>query len=263
MRFDLNAMSARCVSLFASADRAAYQSAVPVTTAVVAALAILAIPEAAHAQIVIDNPGNSVSFAWGNPASPSLGDDTWGQVVAAPTGSVRLSDFTFTIAQTSSSGSTSTASIPFRAFVYAWDSANNRATGPALFTSAPLATGTTFPLPITINTGNTVVTAGSQYVLAISSSGLQAGAANTIYGLRFDSGNHYSGGQLVRQSTGNNPAVLTTAAWTPLASGNDLQFTATFNAAITAAPEPGSLALLAFTLTAGAGIAIRKRRNRA
>lgn len=97
---------------------------------------------AAQAQIIVDNPGTGTVSPWGNSSAA-----TFGQVVTAPTGSIRLSSFTFTLASLISGA----GSIPFRAYVYAWDNVNNHAVGSSLFTSAVLTTPTVFPSPITID----------------------------------------------------------------------------------------------------------------
>src|SRR5262245_6406042 len=95
--------------------------------------------------------------------------------------------FTPNGAQTTLSGFTIAAgfggaAVPYQAYVYAWDSVNNRITGAALYTSA---VGTTTAgagyTNYSFNTGPITLTPGQQYVVFLSTSGLQAGQPAASY----------------------------------------------------------------------------------
>src|SRR5262249_24455430 len=102
--------------------------------------------------------GTSFISSWGIPNTP-----TYGQTITANGVQNKLTSFTFELAQQ--------AGTPpnYQAFVYQWDAANQRITGSALFTSAPLVAPTTANantyVPVKVNTGTLNLTPGQQYVL--------------------------------------------------------------------------------------------------
>jgi hypothetical protein len=97
------------------------------------------------------NGSNSIS-SWGVTDTA-----TYGQTITPTTGQRILTGFTFELARTLGTAP------QYQAFVYQWDSVNNRITGTALFSSAVFTApaATTFTA-VTINTGSIVLTPGQQ-----------------------------------------------------------------------------------------------------
>ena len=223
-------------------------------TAALVPLLLVAAPQVVHAQITVTNPGSSTiqNFGISNTAS-------YGQVITAPGGNTTLSGFAFTFVNFTG-GSTP---IPFRAYVFGFNNATLQVTGPALFASATLDTPTVFPATVTVNTGSTAVTAGSQYLLLFSTSGLQAGQPSGGFSFFSSPTDRYAGGQFVYMNNGNDVNQLTTGTYSTLSNTPDLAFTATFNAVAAVGPEPGSLPLLGMGLTMGAGMVGGIRRRKA
>jgi hypothetical protein len=112
------------------------------------------------------NGTNSIS-AWGVPDTA-----TYGQTITPVAGQTILTGFTFEL------GRSSGTAPQYQAFVYQWNSANNRIVGTALYTSGVLTapSATTFT-PVSINTGSVVLTPGQQYVLFLTTSNQQPGAS--------------------------------------------------------------------------------------
>jgi uncharacterized protein with beta-barrel porin domain len=136
-------------------------------------------------------------------------------------GQTRLSSFTFQLNQTSGTAP------QYQAFVYQWDPTNQRITGPALFGSGAFtAPGAGFS-PVTINTGNVVLTPGQQYVLFLTTSTIAA-QPNSSYRYGSVANTAYTGGQFVFQNNGTNFNQLSTANWSTIAL--DLAFQALVSA---------------------------------
>ena len=136
---------------------------------------------------------------------------TYGQTISVGAGSSPLQSFTFQI------GFCGPQPVTLRGEVYAWDGTNNRATGPALFESAPqsvpAANGYT---AVTFNAGGVNLSAGT-YVLFASTSRDQAGAPASLcrWGA-LTNNTTYAGGQFVYINNGPNPGQWTTNNWSPL-----------------------------------------------
>ena len=150
---------------------------------------------------------------------------TYGQIVTAPPLETRLNSFSFSIG-------VSSATITFRAEVYAWN--GTMATGPALYESAPVSMGNisayqqfTFTIP-----GGVPVTPGQQYVLFATTSRDQAGAPSSAARWGSVPNATYAGGQFVFINNTTDTSLWTSTAWSTIAE--DLAFTATF----TGAPAP-------------------------
>src|SRR5450432_687504 len=182
--------------------------------------ALLALSVPAMADNIDTTPqwnGSSFISSWG-----VTNTATYGQTITPTTGQRILTGFTFELAQTPGTAP------QFQAFVYQWDSVNNRITGTALFSSAVFTApaATTFT-PVTINTGSIALTPGQQYVLFLSTSNQQPQAnAGYKYG-SLTNNTTYAGGQFVFQNNGANFGSLSTSSWSSIAE--DLAFTAMLN----------------------------------
>ena len=118
-------------------------------------VAFLALSVPASAQNIDTTPqwnGTQFISSWG-----VTNTATYGQTITPTVGQTRLSSFTFQLAQTSGTAP------QYQAFVYQWDATNQRITGSALFSSSVFTApaGAAFT-PVTINTGNVVLTPGQQ-----------------------------------------------------------------------------------------------------
>ena len=180
--------------------------------------------------------------AWGEPDTA-----TFGQTFMAPVGVSALKDFSVYLTQDSTS-----VNIPFKAYVYAWD--GSEASGSALYASSTQHTGNLgsgFTSILTTPTSAVAVTPGAQYVLFLSTSGVQeAGAPIKLADFGFIGSDTYTGGQFVALSSGNDPSQFTVAVpWQTstdlsLPTGSDLAFKADFIPA-NGAPEPAPTVALA------------------
>jgi hypothetical protein len=210
-------------------------------------MTVLACATTAHATSDIDTTstwnGSSSIGSFGVPNTA-----TYGQTITTDAAGGILDSFSFYL---SSLGST-----PFQAYVFAWD--GSKATGPALFTSSVLTTGSYSGYQeVSVNTGGVNLAANSAYVLAFSTSGLQTGQANRSSRWGFE-GDVYSGGEFVYLNNTDNLSALTSQAWTAWYDGSDLAFKANFSA-VAAVPEPETYALFA----AGLGLMGWSRRRSA
>jgi hypothetical protein len=182
------------------------------------------------ADTVVSAGQNSNVFEWGVSNTA-----TYGQTVTTPVADTELASFTFNLGpQWNGSGN-----INYEAWVYQWSSVNNRATGPALYQSA-LQTYTPGAgyTPVTFNPGIDLV-AGDQYVMFLSTSGLQSGRPQSTIYWGSNSSNDYTGGSFVFLNNGDNASQWTNANWNVGFSGAaDLAFTADFKST----PEPSSFA---------------------
>jgi hypothetical protein len=174
---------------------------------------------------------------------------TYGQTITATPSANVLESFSFAM--------TTLPGALFKAYVFNWD--GEKATGPALFTSAPLSTGLyTNVDEITVETGRLSLTPGSQYMLAFSTSGLNLGLTTSRknkWGLADDT---YSGGGFFYLNNGADASAFTATAWDSSLSDLDLAFTAK-TSMVSAVPEPSTRALFLFCLaTLGAHQAMRR-----
>jgi uncharacterized protein with beta-barrel porin domain len=182
--------------------------------------ALLALSVPAMADNIDTTPqwdGSNFISSWG-----VTNTATYGQTITPTTGQRILTGFTFELARTSGTAS------QYQAFVYQWDSANNRITGTALFSSAVFTApaATTFTA-VTINTGSIVLTPGQQYVLFLSTSNQQPQASASYKYGSLTNNTTYAGGQFVFQNNGANFGNLSTSSWSSIA--DDLAFTAMLN----------------------------------
>ena len=181
-----------------------------------AALLAMAVP--ASAQSINTMPQwdgtNSVS-SWGVTDTA-----TYGQTITPTTGQRILTSFTFDLARTSGTAP------QYQAYVYQWDSVNNRIMGTALYASGLMTapSATTFTA-VTINTGSIVLTPGQQYVLFLSTSTAQPQATASYKWGELANNTTYAGGQFVFNNNGATFATLSTGAWSN--QSFDLAFIAT------------------------------------
>jgi hypothetical protein len=194
--------------------------------------------------------GTTSISPWGTVSSGAT--PTYGETFFTPPGNPVLTGMTFEIQNTSGSP------IPFQAYVYQWTGTN--ITGPALFTSAPMAvTSSAGFQAITVNTDTTVLTPGQQYVAFFSTIG-QGGSNNAAASwgyMQSPPGDlAYSGGSFWFNNSSSFPALSSPATWVTF--NNDLAFTLTF-AAAAAVPEPTSLALFGLGTLGLAGWRLRKK----
>jgi autotransporter-like protein len=182
-------------------------------------VAFLALAASANAQSINTIPQwDGVQFisSWGVPNTA-----TYGQTITPTVGQTRLSSFTFQLNQTSGTAP------QYQAFVFQWDATNQRIIGPALFGSSVFtAPGSGFS-PVTINTGNVVLTPGQQYVLFLTTSTI-GGQPNSSYRYGSVANTAYGGGQFVFQNNGSNFNNLSTVGWSTI--GQDLAFQAIMSA---------------------------------
>ena len=203
------------------------------------------------AQTIISTTGG------GPPVGPFGKPDaqTFGQTFTAPTDNL-LANFTFFLSPA--------GSLFFRAYVFGWDPTAGRATGSALFTSAPIIgpIGSGF-LPVTAFPviGGVNLIPGSTYVMFFSSSG-QGTAGEIALQSNWDSpaADQYAGGAFVYLNNGENTGAWTSQTWSTNRQGvgSDIRFQATF----VAAPEPSTFVFVATGLLAVVGFAWRGSRRR-
>jgi hypothetical protein len=179
---------------------------------------------------------------------------TYGQTITIPAGSGQLASFGFQMRDVPST-------VVFRGAVYLWDEANNRATGPALYESAPRSTTGATPQLITFTPpGGVAVTAGQKYVIFATTSYDQAGASGNG-GWANASTDPYAFGDGVYMNNGANTAAFTGQAWSVL-SGSDFGFVATFNAAPAPVPTMSEWAMILFSLVLAGGAVVMVQRRR-
>jgi hypothetical protein len=146
---------------------------------------------------------------------------TYGQTVTAPSGTNRLSSFTFYVELPTG--------LVFRPYVYAWS--GTQATGPALYEGPETHTTEARVFqPVTINTGGVLVTPGQKYVLFFSISNDKAIDEGTNLGGDWGyifGGGGYSEGSFVYINNSYKPEQWTDNSWEER-TGSSLAFTAVF-----------------------------------
>jgi hypothetical protein len=182
---------------------------------------------------------------------------TYGQTITVPVGETSLTGFRFLINVTAG------GPLDAQAFVSAWDTVNNRLTGPLLYSSPPVSlsgaafNAYTFNIP-----GGAPVTPGGVYVIFMSlSNGSQVAGQSRWGALTINTA--VPGGQFVFQNNGNNFGNLSTVSWSSISE--DLAFEAAFGGqSLDAVPVPtlsaGMLALLGAALVLVA-VALLRFRN--
>jgi hypothetical protein len=215
------------------------------------ALAMLTFASPVVAQTVISTTGGGVPIA----PYGKIGVQTFGQTFTSPTDNV-LQSVTFYLSPA--------PSLISRAYVYAWDQILLRASGPALFTSAPIiGPGPIGPgfIPVNVSIGGLVLNPFSSYVAFFSSSG-----QNTLGEIALQSSwespaaDQYLGGAFVYLNNDENTAAWTTQTWSTNRQGvgSDVRFTMQF----ATVPEPSSLVLVVTGGVVVAASAFSRRRRR-
>lgn len=180
-------------------------------------VASLALVSNATAENIDTTPfwnGSSFISTWGTPNTA-----TYGQTITPTATQTRLSGFTFYLSQ---SGGTAPQ---YQAFVYQWDAANQRITGPAIYTSGVLMapSGSAYT-PVIINTGGVALSAGQQYVLFLTTSTVGGQPSGSYRYGALTNNTAYAGGQFVFFNNGSNFAQLSSSGWSSIAE--DLAFQA-------------------------------------
>jgi hypothetical protein len=159
--------------------------------------------------------GATAIAPFGQPDTP-----TYGETVTVPGGDRFLTSFTFYLNLPDT--------LTFRAEVYAWD--GTKATGPALYESAPMHTGGSAAFEATtFGTGSLELTAGAQYILFASVSRDYAASSGTGSWGAFASDTVYDGGGFHYDSDGGDPAKWVAASWDGFGvQPRDLAFQAMF-----------------------------------
>ena len=186
----------------------------------------LALASGALANTTIGNspPWTSgVSSGFGVSGAPAYRIPNYGQTVTVPATDTVLDSFTFYVDLPTN--------LIFRGEVYAWNPIESGQTSTTSYGSGYS------PHAITFNTGGIPLTAGTQYVLFITTS--RDYAANVAAGITatgfvgYTPTDTYSGGDWVYMDDGGNPNLWTTLGWWHPAlffpGQDDLAFTATFS----------------------------------
>jgi len=198
--------------------------------------------------------GSSAVQPWGTVAGGNT--PTYGQVITTPADHF-LTSFSFEL--------NTPAGIGYTGDVYAWNGVS--ATGPALFQSPQeLTSGPSGAFKLTtVDVPFLDLTAGSQYVLFLTTVGQSAGGNSGGPWGQPQFQNVYPGGGFVFNN-GGTVGSLTSGSWNQgfLGSGSDLAFKATFaSSPVAATPEFGSVFSLGGLLAAsGAGLWIKRRRRK-
>lgn len=216
---------------------------VSAVSAVLMVLALMASPAfAATVTVNTNSSWNGTDFisSFGIPNTA-----TYGQIIVPPIGMTRLDSFSF---QINSMG----VAIVFRAEVYAWNPATSRATGPALWESAPVTATAdsayhqyTFTPP-----GGVTVQPGVTYVLFASTSKDQAGQPNSAARWGSVANTAYPDGQFVFINNTADTTQWTGSQWSTIAS--DLAFTAAFTGSASGSQDVPALSGLMLVALAGA-----------
>ena len=132
------------------------------------------------------------------------------------------------------------ASVTLRGEIYAWDAVNSKATGSALYESAPTAIPNGSFQPVSFAPTGLTLAPGT-YVLFITTTRDQTGAPTS--GCRVGSVDQaaYAGGSFYFTNNGTDPTLWTTAAWTHIAS--NLAFQVNTPNAGSGTPLPSTLLL--------------------
>jgi len=213
------------------------------------ALAATAAAASGSINTVVGWNGSSSEGPFGDPDT-----GTFGQSITMDASGGRLQSFSFYLTP---------LNLNIRSYVYLWDGL--KAVGAPLF-AGPMfnigAVGSGFK-EVAINTGGIDLAPNKQYVLLLTSSGMQSGLGNTNnWGVLRS--NVYAGGEFVFHNSSNTLASLQ-SDWDCgdgcgfAGTGFDLAFKAQIDP-VAVIPEPEAAAMMLFGLAA-VGIAARRRRS--
>lgn len=203
--------------------------------------------------ISIGNNGSTVYFQETNGGNSSI-VRSLGQTFVVPT---PLSENVLTGFSLFFSG-TPDAGFDYRAYIFQWDTQNNQATGPALFTSS-VRTGAQAP---SFSGLNILLATNASYIAILTTQGAANDSFSGALLAHNSNGAVYTSGAAFQQSSGapngnTGTGTWNSAAWTGVNGNTDFQFSATFAEGSTV-PEPSSLALLAFGVAA---VFVNRRRK--
>jgi len=208
------------------------------------ALALLSMVCICRADIIsVSQSGSDTLGSWGVTDTA-----TFGQTVTVPVGDITLKSFSFQLGGSDPAfGDIDGGPIDYKAFVYLWD--GSEASGPALFDSGlqtftpPPASSPASGFTAVTFTPNINVVAGQQYVMFLSTAGLQSGRPDSTIEWAADLSGPYADGDFVFLNNTDDPSLWTTAGWSSF-GGPDLAFSAEFAAPASTVPEPGSIFLI-------------------
>jgi hypothetical protein len=222
---------------------------------VAAFVGALAQPLTAQATI-----GASMTTSVGPFTKDPLGIQSFGQSFTVPNLSTRLQSFSLSF-----SNFFDGQNLRYDASLYAFDAANRRLTGSALWTSLNL-TGSSNDFDFDLRTftiGGLSLNAGGTYMFFVSTlarPGIPLDAANLIGANDVDG---YTGGAFWVASTNDNAnSFFQNNGFTTVAGVTDASFSATFLASQTVIPEPATLLLTATGLLILGTITYRSRSQR-
>lgn len=191
--------------------------------------------------------------------------ETFGQTFTAPAGGNFLQTFSFWLGDDElGNGTLNAPSLLFSAYVMEWDTANNHATGPVLYSSAVYSGPSSPSQRFDFVTTNVAVNAGTQYVAFLSASASLADIATTDAYAFMETTllGTYTGGSFFFTDNGSDFNALSTDPWQFIgAPDSQAHFAAEFSrSAVSVVPEPSSLVLLVTGLSALMVLAVRKKR---
>jgi hypothetical protein len=167
--------------------------------------------------------------------------ETFGQTITVPVGEDDVLDrFSFYLVQNQNALSGSPLgpqTVTYKAYVYEWDAANNRAMGSAVWQSEnpQVVTTSTSVQEVVAETGGVQLQSGAQYVIFLSISETSGNTADAgacfMHGSTFGG---YSDGSAEWVGVGADESTWTTQAWSVTGS-QDFAFSATFSSP---APPP-------------------------
>lgn len=186
----------------------------PAVAAACLALAFTALPALAQNVVVDTNPvwnGSNFISTFGIPNT-----ETYGQTIVVPVGQTMLQSFSF---QINAQGN----AVPFRGEVYAWN--GTRATGTALYESAPMTTTADSNYHRYTFTPGVPVVGGQAYVIFATTSREAQVNAGTRWG-SIGNNSAYPSGQFVFLNNGTDTTQWTANTWSTIA--DDLAFSVAF-----------------------------------
>lgn len=203
--------------------------------------------------------GAALTTSVGPLTRSAAGFQSFGQSFVVPTLTTQLSSFSLAFGNFFNGGA-----LKFDAFVLAFDAANRRVSGNALWSATNIVgSSNDFAFDTRFfNTGNLNLSAGATYLFLITTStqgsGVPADASNLVGANDVDG---YTGGAFWAAYNGDNAGLLRDAgAFTTVDGVTDASFSAVFRADPTVVPEPATLLLTGAGLI---GLGLFRHRRRA
>lgn len=223
------------------------------TLRVAAAALVMALPMRAQTTITA-----GLTTSVGTLARGAGGFQTIGQSFTVPTLAPRLSSFGLDLTNAFAGGA-----LRFDAYLYAFDTANRRLAGGALWSALNIAgSANDFAFDRrTFSIGSLALTPDAVYMFLLTTSNQGASVpadAGNLLGA--NDVNSYAGGSLWVSNNGSNVSgLLGTGAFESVSGVSDLSFTAVFTSS-SVVPEPATVLLTAVGVVLLAGVARRRRR---